>query len=47
MGTSNKRCKVCNRSGAYAFNDYCSRHWQEQIDNNIKRIVAAQKKEPF
>lgn len=46
MGTSSRRCKVCNNAGAYSFNDYCNRHWQEQIDRNIKKIVAAQKKEP-
>lgn len=39
-----KRCVVCGRCGAYAFNDLCAFHWNMRIEENIKKVAAQIKK---
>jgi hypothetical protein len=39
-----KRCVICGRCGAYAFNDLCAHHWNMRIEENIKKVAAEIKK---
>jgi len=38
-----RRCKYCDKGGAYSFNHLCSFHWEKQINENIKNFVEAEK----
>lgn len=38
--SKSKRCVVCGRCGAYAFNDLCAFHWNERIEDNLKKFIA-------
>jgi hypothetical protein len=41
-----KICKYpgCDKAGAYGTKELCNFHWDLQIDENIKKLVAEQKK---
>ena len=39
-----KRCVICGRCGAYAFNDLCSFHWSQRVEENIIKFVEDDKK---
>lgn len=48
MPNTTRRCKYCDKGGAYSFNHLCSFHWDQLINENIKKIVEEQrKKEPL
>jgi hypothetical protein len=34
-----RRCKRCDKGGAYHFNDLCPYHWDQLIDINIKKLI--------
>jgi hypothetical protein len=42
-----RRCRIdgCGKGGAYHFNMLCPFHWDELIEENIKKHIAAYKKE--
>jgi hypothetical protein len=48
MAYKARRCKYCEKQGAYSWNNLCSFHWDQLIDRNIKKLVEEdqRKKKP-
>jgi hypothetical protein len=47
MSYKTRRCIICDRGGAYHFNNLCTYCWQDKIEENIKNFIEQKKKEPF
>lgn len=47
--SESKRCVYtgCGKGGAHSFNSLCNYHWNKIIEENIKKVVAANKKDPL
>lgn len=43
MPNTTKKCILCEKNGAYSFNRLCSFHWDQKINENIKKFVEAEK----
>lgn len=41
-----KKCSIhdCEKNVAFAFNQLCTKHWDERIEQNIKKIKENLKK---